>query len=307
MTVVSLLPNDVLDLIIDTSYSSDGLEPLKALSLVSKDLCLLSRPLIFRRFSLDFHKMEQIHDYYIGGGPRQSFPSPLSSVRRLRVDILYTSSQSCLEALRFFTEVTHLRIYNWYFQDFGRHDVTHLLGHFGETVTRLKLKECFFDSKVLLFLISMFPLLDNLYVSPRVSCERETYRIKQVVPSRDVGFRGRLDLSYLTELHDQFLEFVTENSSAVHSISIQHCRSNGRSQELLDRLGGDLTNVDVGIAKGWGEHFPVLRSPTLRPRISQAVLKTLFPSYLAPTFESYKSPSMDTSPWTGRIGIFYAQ
>ena len=259
-------------LLIDAIRSSDSdvLELLQTLSPVSKKFHRLCRTLMFRRFSLDRRNIKKIHDYYTRDGPQQPFTSSLSYVRRLRVDTYHVSSQTHLEVLRFFTGVTHLRIYNWDFPDFDWSDLTHLFGNFGKTVTRLKLKECLLDSNVLVSLTSMFPLVDDLYVAPRFSCEGETYRIERVVQSRGVGFRGRIDVSYLTKLHNEFLDFVIKNSSAVHSISIKYCRSGGRSQKLLNRLGGGLSYVDVGISKagGWGKFLPVRRSLPLRPRIS---------------------------------------
>ena len=270
MGIVPPLPLDVFYLIIDTIHSTGNPGNLQSLSLASKNLCLLARTRMFRKLSLDLPKMKQIYNY-IGDGSQQPLPTVLSSVRNLHVQALEASPSQAgrkyLEVLRFFTHVIHLRIYNWHFQDFDKHHVTHLLGHFGTSVTQLKLLKSYFNSEVLIFITSLFPLVDHLRVIPQALSELETYKIQDADLSRDVGFRGMLGLGYLNKLQDQFLEFVSKNCSFVHAISVIHCESDGKLQGLIDHMGGNLLCVNVGVAVGGGEFFSSLKIPTSLPMI----------------------------------------
>lgn len=89
MGAISLLNQDIFDLIIDATYSSFGIAPLKKLSVVSTAWRTRSQVRIFRKFSLHLNKMEQIHsetsepiDVLM---PRQRFPSVFAYVRELKV------------------------------------------------------------------------------------------------------------------------------------------------------------------------------------------------------------------------------
>lgn len=258
--ILSLLPLDILNLIADTIYSADGPKHLKPLSLTSKKFCLLSQPRMFKKFSLDLPKMKQIYED-TGDRSRLQFPTALSYVQKLSVEALEASSspvnRKYLEVLWLFTQVIYLRIYNWYFQDFDEQHITRLLGHFGTTVTQLKLLEGFFDSEVLIFITSAFPLLNDLCVNPRTFSEHKTYKVQNADRSRTIGFQGMLTFRHLSKLHDQFLEFVSQESLAVHSISVHHCRSDGKLQELFVRLGGNLFNINVGMVGRGGKFLQI--------------------------------------------------
>src|SRR5882762_4654281 len=90
--MVASLPQEILDAIIDTIYSSDGTQTLKALSMVSKEWCSRSQRHIFREFSLDRCKMQQIHfdTSEVTDAPtntsRQQFPVALSYVQELNIN-----------------------------------------------------------------------------------------------------------------------------------------------------------------------------------------------------------------------------
>ena len=275
MSIIPPLPLDIFNLIIDSIYSINDSKSLRTLSLVSKRLCRLSQPRVFRKFTLDLPKMKQIYDY-TGDGSQPRCLTVLSYVRELRVEAFEASSDSqvngkYLEVLRLFTRVLSLHLTDWYFQDFDKHHVTHLLGHFGAAVTKIWLESCFVDSEVLIFLTSLFPLVDELALKPRTSSELETYRIQDADRSRCVRFRGELNFSHLRPIHDQFLEFIGEHCSAVDLIRFSHCWSDGDLQELFDRVGGSLLSVYVG-SPGRGGKFPSVWRSTFLPMILTRLL-----------------------------------
>jgi hypothetical protein len=266
MENVPTLPLDIFNLIVDEIYSSNGVELLKTLSIVSKELRLLSQLRIFRNFNLLSSNMERIYDETRGASQKQP-PTVLSYVRHLEVEAIKASRsvahRKYLEVLRLFTKVTSLHINNWYFQDFEQHNVTHLFGHFGATVTRLHLRESFFDSEVLISLTSLFPLVDDLLIDPRYLCDSKTYKIKDSDRSGGASFQGQLTFSHLNKLHDPFLAFVSEHCSAVHSITVCHCFGDGKLQELFDRQGGNLLDVAIRAIKALGKFIHIRRCVSL--------------------------------------------
>lgn len=289
--MVPPLPQELLELIIDAVYASSGTAPLKTLSRVSRAWRPRSQNNIFKKLLLDYTVIKQIHSetaertVATTGDTSQRPPIVFSYVRKLHVAARqFTSPESdeeYLEILRFFTNVTSLRILDWDFREFETHHITRFLSHFGETVRTLKLHECYVDSEVLIFLISSFSFVDNLEIDPRYPCSSLTYKIKKSDrPSAgNVGFRGNLVFRFLSAQHEEFLAFVNENSSDVRSISAELCANKGELQRLFDCCGGNLLTVGVHSLWKQGKATPTKarRDPNAslpRSRLSLAVYTT---------------------------------
>jgi len=205
MAVVPSLPQELIDLIIDTIYLAYGTAPLKKISTVSKAWLMHSQKHIFREFTLTSKRMKRIYSYYGARGaahtadnmPGQQFPNMFSYyVQELHIRMLeFTPSKAgrkYLKILPFFTGVTSLKIVYGDFRKSERDDVNRFLGRFGKTVTELKLLDCYFDSSVLVSLTSLFHHIDNLWVRPRVSLNCQSYKIQNSDRSGSVEFRRRL-------------------------------------------------------------------------------------------------------------------
>lgn len=265
MAPVPALPWDIIDLIIDSTYYSDGPEPLKTLSLVSREWRPHSQRCIFNDFSLNVQMMRKIYaestdaSETTGNTPRSQPLTVLSYVRNLYIEArgITPKEPGAAYILQSFTGVTFLEITNWHFQDFESRHIIDFLSHFGATVTTLKLLEDFCDSEVLIYLTSLFPLVRDLWISPRYFSERKTYKIKYADRSRGVGFQGNLVFKHLRPIYDGFLAFVNMHSSDVRSITAYGCKSNGELQNLFDRQGHKLSSVTVGVSDGEGKCGPV--------------------------------------------------
>lgn len=260
---------DVLNLIVKTSYWEDGIKPLKNLSMVSKALCPLSQSFIFREFDIDFKKMKQILSSISPEATdatdktenitRDKALTVLSYVQDLIIDardvsLLVDRCEEFLELLLFFTNVTHLQVSSWKFHEFRSGQVSHFFSHFGRTVRTLKLLDCYLNSEVTIFLTSLFPLIDDLWVLPQHGSRRKTFIIQHVDrPPNGVKFQGNLIFMSLKPQHEKFLAFVNECSSKVQSISAQCCQSDGELQKLFDAQGCKLTSVCAGWTNKIGE------------------------------------------------------
>ena len=264
--VVPLLPQELLELIVDDVYASGGTDPLKRLSRISKAWRPRSQNHIFRKFTLNCATMRRIHSETTATAAKdtdtsQRPPIVFSYVRKLRIVARQITSpendEEYLQVLPFFTNVTSLRILDWDFREFETQHINRFLSHFGATVRTLKLQECYVDSEVLIFLMSSFPLVDNLEIDPRYPCSSVTYRIqKSDRPSGSIRFRGNLIFRFLGAQHEDFLEFVNENSADVHSISAELCVNKGELQRLFDRRGGNLSSVGVHFLWKQGKPSP---------------------------------------------------
>jgi len=270
---VPLLPQELLELIIDAVSTSNGITPLKTLSRVSKAWRPRSQNNIFKKLILNCATLTRIRSETVNETTectsQQRPPIVFSYVRKLRIVARQVTSPEddgeYLEVLRFFTNVTSLRILDWDFREFETQHVTRFLAHFGSTVRTLRLRECHVDSEVLIFLISLFPSVNKLEVDPRYPCSSVTYKIqKSDRPSGSVEFRGNLTLRFLSAQHEEFLAFVSENSSDVQSISAELCVKRGELQRLFDRRGGNLTSVGIHSLWKQGEIVPAtIQHPTL--------------------------------------------
>lgn len=150
-----------------------------------------------------------------------------------------------LGILQRFTNVTALRICKWPFQNFNAQHISQVLGHFGRTVTTLQLYGFHTNSEVLIFLTSMFPHLETLSLEPLAS-NGKTFRIQQSdLPLGGAGLRGKLDLGYMGEEHQDFLAFISKPPSVLHSICIRGCNNWGQLQELFKHQGGTIQSVVV--------------------------------------------------------------
>ena len=300
--VVPSLPQELLELIIDAIHTSDGTAPLKTLSRVSRAWRPRSQNNIFKKLRLNCATMRQIRDETdgtietTGNTASRQPPTVFSYVRKLHIAarqlISPENDGGHLKVLRFFTNVTSLRILDWDFREFETHHITHFLGHFGATARTLKLQECYVDSEVLIFLTSLFPSIDNLEVDPRYPCSSITYRVqKSDRPAGNVGFRGNLTLRFLSAQHEDFLAFVNENSSDVHSISAELCVNKGELQRLFECRGGNL--LSVGIHSLWKQGMlspqyntaPTRRDPNALPRQTSSLFRP------ARNSEPYRSTS----------------
>ena len=271
MAVVPSLRQDILEVIFDTIQASDGTAPLKILSLVCREWCTRSQRRIFRELHLDPRKMQQIHSETFKASDlvgttrnmlQQPSPFALFHVQDLHVDARKITPRGpwgkYLDILPLFTNVTSLRLTNWYFQYFESHNITDFLCHFGPTVTTLELHECFFNSAVLTLLTPLFPHVDNLLVDPRCFSDRQIYNVQDFDRSSGAVLRGDLSFKYLRELHQRFLAYVNEHSSDLNSISVLFCKDKGGElQRLFNRHGGTLTSVGFGIEKGEGKSIPL--------------------------------------------------
>jgi len=247
-------------------YTSGGTSPLKTLSRVSKAWRPRSQNNIFKKFRLDCATMRRIHSESTQTTDRTENkntserhpPIVFSYVRKLRVVAKELTSPEndsgseegggggYLEILRFFTNVVSLRLLDWDFREFETHHMTHFFAHFGATVQNLKIRECYVDSEVLIFLTSLFRRVDNLEVDPRYPCSALTYRIqKSDRPLGSVKFQGNLTFRFLSAQHEEFLAFVNENCLDVRSMSAELCMNKGELQKLFRCRGGNLTSAGV--------------------------------------------------------------
>jgi hypothetical protein len=263
--VVPLLPQELLELIIDDVYTYHGTAPLKTLSRVSKAWRPRSQNNIFTKFTLNCATMRRINSETTTEATedtsQQRPPTVFSYVRNLHIIARQITSpendEGYLQVLRLFTDVTSLRILDWDFREFETQHITRFLSHFGATVRTLELHECYVDSEVLIFLTSSFPFVENLEVDPRYPCSSVSYKIqKSDRPSGSVRFRGNLTFRFLGAQHEDFLAFVNENASDVRSISAELCANKGELQRLFDRRGGDLSSVGVHFLWKQGKPSP---------------------------------------------------
>ena len=114
-----------------------------------------------------------------------------------------------------------------------------------------------FESEVLIFLTSLFPLVKNLLVYPSTLPNGQTDGTRCPNPSSSVKFQGEIVLTWLKAQHEDFLAFVNERSSDVHSINVYFCENNGELQKLFDRQGGKLSSVGFGTLDRGGKFTPV--------------------------------------------------
>ena len=263
MAVVPQLPQELLDLIIDAFYTSNGTTPLKSLSLVSRAWRPRSQSNLFLKFILDCHLMKKIlpatcNDTLetMESVSPTKIPTVFSYVRKLRVTVPDAISPEndgdYLKALQLFNNVTSLRILYWNFQEFDADHLTDFLGHFGATVRTLKLRDCQHDSEVLIFLASLFPNLNDFEIDPH-PCNAVTYLIRNTDrPSKDVRFQGNLTFRSLTVQHEGFLSFVNKHSLDVRSISTELCVNKGEMQRLFECQGSKLLSVGIHSLLGPG-------------------------------------------------------
>ena len=265
MAVIQSLPQELLDHILDNIPGDT--RTLKTASTVSKAWRTRSQVRIFSKFTLDFRNMERIYsetpDSPEAAGPRKLFSIVFSHVRDLDIDARKITSLKnhgeYLEILRSFTNLTSLRTAYWSFQEFERRYINHLFGHFDKTVKTLELVDCFLDSEVLIFLMSLFLHVDNLSVDPRLPSDLKTYKIQDADRSRSVGFRGNLVFEHMRPLHEEFLAFVDDHCSDVRSIIAHSCESRGALGNLFQRQGHKLTSVGVGLTGKAGEFTSTVR------------------------------------------------
>ena len=261
----------------------DGTAPHKTPFEVSTTRCTPSQPPTMKLY---LHEVKKIYSKASEptdtATPRQRFPTDFSYVEDLLIDARGIVSPAdegpCLEILRSFTNVTSLRIHNWDFGQFESHHVTEILGHFSTTVKTLELLRCCLDSGLLIFLTSLFTLVGNLsvrlpsppyLVMPLFNFINDTvvrlpgpskfgaYRVQGPDRSRSVGFRGKILLEALGEHYRDFLAFVNENRSDLHSISVYYC---GDMRELQELFSGPqackLTSVGFGTYSGERKSIP---------------------------------------------------
>ena len=127
MEVNPPLPQELIDLIIDAAHFPGNTETLKAFSRVSNRWRKQSQQNIFKDFSLTLLNMKRIHsetsppDADTMASPQ--FPTVFSYVRHLSADGREVSSpndhREYSEVLRFFTEITSIKLLGWNFIDFG--------------------------------------------------------------------------------------------------------------------------------------------------------------------------------------------
>ena len=271
------LPQELIELIIDDVYKSNGTAPLKCLSRVSRAWRPRSQNNIFKKLLLDCAMMKRIHSETTSETTEDtSQPSPsivFSYVRKLHIVAKHVASPAeadgeYLEVLQLFTNVTSLRLLDWDFREFETQHITRFFSHFGATVHTLKIHECYVDSEVLIVLMSLFPSVDNLEIDPRYPCSLVTYRIKKSDrPSERVGFKGNLTFRFLSTQHEDFLAYVNENASGVRSISAELCVNKGELQRLFDCRGRDLSSVGIHSLWKQGRFCPPPRSPRPGPDI----------------------------------------
>ena len=259
MAKLPSLPQELLELIIDATYTSNDTTPLKTLSVASKSCRQRSQQNIFKKLRLSYSTMKRIHSEFKTSETTETNttsqhqpPTVLSYVRKLHISARQITSPEnelerlTLEILRFFTNVTSLRILDWDFREFETNHITRFLGHFGSTVRTLKIRECYVGSEVLIFLTSWFPLVETFEVDPRYPCSAVSYKIqKSDRPLRHPGFRGSLVLRFLSAPHEEFLAFINENSSDVRSISAELCVNKGQLRRLFKIHGNKLSSVGV--------------------------------------------------------------
>ena len=165
------IPQEIIYLIIDEVYSTDGIKPLRGLSILSKQWHKRSQQHMFKDYyHLYLFKMKRIQESNTfktndaSALPQQPY-TVFSAIQKLFIDAEEISvPETCLEILQLFTNVTTLRIYEWHFQKFDTYYITKLLSHFGTTVTTLELLNCHANSEVLILLTSLFPYVSSLQV-----------------------------------------------------------------------------------------------------------------------------------------------
>lgn len=153
--------------------------------------------------------------------------------------------EAYLEILPFLSNVTSLRIDGWGFFEFEKNDIIRFLWPFRTTVRRLEIHQCLCDSAVLIFLTSLFTCIDDLRVNP-LCYLGATYRIQDSDRFSDVKFQGTLVLTWLEERHKNFMKFVKEHSSNMHSIYVDYCEKEDML-ELLEGQEDQLSTVGIGL------------------------------------------------------------
>ena len=266
MAGIQSLPQELLEHIIDSSRDP---KVLKVLSTLSKAWRTRFEYDLFERCAL-----ENVHLYEIyfqiskptadSAAKRERISTLFSYAYRLRIngEKIYPGRKklnSYPKVLQLFPNVTHLEIQLWDFEMFNNKGVVNLLGHFGKTVTTLEITHCWDNSAVLLFLKSLFPLVDDFRVSGNGS-DWPTYipRIRYFNRPGSAVFRGKLALKNLGERHDGFLKFFDQHRSGVHSITVENCNSLKRVQNLCSGpQASELTSVGFGPGLSEGKFIHV--------------------------------------------------
>ena len=213
------------------------------------------------KYQLDLPEMKQIQSDIQSDIFNLKF-FKFSSVRILEIKADEVQSPEdhgqYLETLRLFTQVTALSIKSWKFQRFESSHITEFLGHFGATVTALRLHKCSLDSEVLILLASLFPLVGDLRIDEPLS-GGETYKIQRADRPSDVRFQGKLSLRGFGTLHEEFFKFIKEHYLDLQMISVFGCEnSGGELQQLFNRPDNKFTLVGIQILRGQGEFIPVI-------------------------------------------------
>ena len=149
--------------------------------------------------------------------------------------------------LRCFRNLETLSLTEW---DSWRHTTDQFstcFGHFGETVTDLKLGGDA-SSESLIFLTSMFPRLDALWVLTDFYWGEEPTEIipKEEFPTTG-SFQGYLYLSGLSEHHNNFLAFLASTSPRFDTICTYNCEPGDGVENLLNSSATTLESLNFNL------------------------------------------------------------
>jgi len=161
-----------------------------------------------------------------------------------------------MASLRCFRNLESLTLAGWYFRWHNARQLKNCFSHLGETLIHLKV-EGTASSEALIHLTSMLPRLIIIELSITTVPGEGGPISREELPTTG-SFQGYLHLWGLSEVHNDFLSFVSSTSPRFDSICIDDCDTGGGTAKLVKSSAASLESLELYIDSGdIGGEFPV--------------------------------------------------
>ena len=252
------LAQEIVDEIIDVFSACGDRAMIVPLTTVARAWRPRSQRHLFHNITLWISK--QTSDKALRNIRTCSLDVVFSYVRVLRVRQPNSVGQLRASAwlLRLFTGVTELELRGWNFLPLTVNRVVRSLGHFGPTVRRLRIVEVTSGAKMLMHLVSLFPLADDIEV--RLDPLSSDVNLGSA-PSEDRPvarkFQGTFLMDRILGRHLEFLDFINTCPPSFHTLTIDYCGNYEQISSLINDCGDSLKTFQYSSADALGKRFPI--------------------------------------------------